>query len=199
MHDLTVPTPRRQNLSFDLRKRNGEYRLQQVVDDPAKRLLRRPSIQLLGAPIPKFEDAVHIANENGVVGEIQKVGFRARGRFGAQDRFGLLVGGHSIGHACISISLGRVKWMLRSPASGGVPDRSRLFCDPRWSAQPMTGRIIPPGPASVVRFVCRRSSSAPRSLPRRHGRAASGHRCTRRLPVPRRNRLILFVQAAGRP
>ena len=38
------------------------------------RFLRRPSVQLLGPPVPVRDDVIHITDKNGVVREIEQAG-----------------------------------------------------------------------------------------------------------------------------
>ena len=73
--EFAVPTPGSAAVPREsLQSAPGKRGLQKLVSALADRFLRRPAIQLLRSAIPVSDDVVHIADENGVVREIQQAG-----------------------------------------------------------------------------------------------------------------------------
>ena len=70
--ELAFPAPRVEQLRRNLPQRFGEARVQQLVSDMAGRLLRGPPVQLLRASIPVRDDALHVADEDRVLREIEQ-------------------------------------------------------------------------------------------------------------------------------
>jgi hypothetical protein len=70
--ELAFPTPRPQQLGFDVSNRRRKNSLKEVVGSLPDHLLCCPSVHFLRPTIPVSNDSVHIADENGVVCEIQQ-------------------------------------------------------------------------------------------------------------------------------
>ncbi len=80
MDEFAFPTAGAEQLGVDLLDRRGKDCLRQLVTDLADRLLRRPSVQFLGAAIPVGDDVVHAVHENRIVREIEEAGLVAQPR-----------------------------------------------------------------------------------------------------------------------
>src|SRR5262249_7444845 len=72
--EFAVPAPGAQQLSVNLLNRRRIDRLQKLVSALTDRFLRRPAIQFLSSLIPVSDEVAHIADENGIVCEIQQAG-----------------------------------------------------------------------------------------------------------------------------
>ena len=70
--ELALPSARAEQSRRDVPEGLGPDGLQQLVRDLAERLVGRPSEQVLCAAIPVADSAVHVADEHGIVRQIQQ-------------------------------------------------------------------------------------------------------------------------------
>src|SRR5207244_349785 len=78
VNELALPTAAAAQRVGDALERFGERGLQKLVGDLADRLRGLPSVELLRAAVPVRDDVVHVADEDGVVREVEKAGLLAQ-------------------------------------------------------------------------------------------------------------------------
>ena len=78
VNELAIPPAGAQQAGKNLFQRLGKVRLQEFAGNSAGSFFARPTVLLLGASIPVSDDVVHVANEDRIVGEVEKCALRAQ-------------------------------------------------------------------------------------------------------------------------
>ena len=72
VNDLAFPVIITKQLFVDFRQRFEEFRLKQIVSDSAERFLRDVAVSFCGPCVPVSDPVVVVANDDGIVGQIQQ-------------------------------------------------------------------------------------------------------------------------------
>ena len=72
MDEFAFPPAGAHQFSLNHFKRRREYRVQQLVRNLAERLLAGPPVSFLGASVPIGDDLVEIADENGLMCDVEQ-------------------------------------------------------------------------------------------------------------------------------
>ena len=81
MDELAFPAAVAPQLGRCLFERLGENRAEEPVRRLADRLAPRPAVELLRAPVPVGNFVAHVADENGVVGQVKESGLLTQNHF----------------------------------------------------------------------------------------------------------------------
>src|ERR1700738_3132873 len=77
LHELSFPLAIARDPGLDGGEVDGEARLEQDMTDPAQSLPLGPAVEFLGPRIPEGHAARGVADEDGVVGEIEQIRLQA--------------------------------------------------------------------------------------------------------------------------
>ena len=81
-HKLAFPAAGVQQFGDGVIERHGRDRFEKLGVEPAFGFRRRPPVQRLRATIPAPDDSIHVADEYGVVREVEQVRLLPQGFFG---------------------------------------------------------------------------------------------------------------------